>query len=205
MTMTARESAAAPRASDAPWRPAPMPVEPMTWEQWLEFDPTSDVDARYELVEGVPVMSPPEALWNIRAAMHLVRLLRDLEGEFDCYPNAGIRTKGEPASTGREPDLLVIRTESFRDTVYLSGHEVVLAVECVSAGSSDERDWVTKRAEYARAGVEAYLVVDRARGQLVLFDQIVDGVYSRRQDADPEVTVEIGEHRIAVRLDQLLE
>ena len=204
MTMTVRESALASTAGGPALQPVPVPVpfEPMTWEQWLAFDPGDDT--RYELVEGVPVMSPPEALWNIRAAMRLARLLRVVEDAYELLPNAGIRTKGEPASTGGEADLLVVRREDVRDAVYLSGPEVVLAVECVSAGSSDEKDWVTKRAEYAHVGVRAYLVIDRVRGQLVLFDGIVDGVYSRRQDAAPQVTLEIGDYRIPVRLDQLL-
>lgn len=99
----------------------------------------------------------------------------------------------------------MVRRESIRDASYFAGEEVLLAVECVSPRSSDERDWVTKRAEYARAGVAAYLVVDRARGQLVLFDEIIAGVYSRRQEADPDVTLRLGDHRIPVRLDQLVD
>lgn len=202
MTMTVRESGAA-----APVEPPalmPIPAEPMTWEQWLAFEPVEG-SGRYELVEGVPVVSPSESFLNVRAAMRVARLLLEFEDEYECFPNAGIRTAGEPAATGRQPDLLVMRKGSVPDSSYVAGDEVVLAVECVSAGSSDERDWVTKRAEYARAGVRAYLVIDRGRGQIVLFDRIVDGRYSRRTDGDPEVTLELGEHRIPVRLDQLVD
>ncbi|GAB96428.1 Uma2 family endonuclease [Kineosphaera limosa] len=200
MTMTVRESTLDP----APQRsPEPIPAEPMTWEQWLAFDP--DNDTRYELVQGVPVMTRPKSALNAWAAERLTQQLAAAGIEFRWLRHGGIEIQRDPKPTGREADLLVVRKESLRDTSYFSGDEVVLAVECVSAGSSDERDWVTKREEYARVGVNAYLVVDRVRGQLVLFDRIVDGMYSRRQDADPEVTLELGEHRIAVRLDQLLE
>lgn len=196
MTMTVRDHAL---------DPAPVPAVPMTWEQWLAFEP-EDGAGRYELVEGVPVVTPPESALNHWAVMQLgARILAATAREFAPMANAGIRTKGEPASTGRQADLLVVSREAVRETLYFAGEEVVLAVECVSVGSSDERDWVTKRAEYARVGVQAYLVVDRARGQLVLFDEIVDGVYSRRQEADPQVTLRLGRHRIPVSLDQLVD
>ena len=203
MTMSVRESARESAADALRHVPEPMPVEPMTWEEWLAFDPGDDT--RYELVEGVPVVTPPESVLNRWAAQRLQELMAPARGSFVWLTNAGIEIKRDPTPTGREADLVVVRKESLRDTSYFRGDEVVLAVECVSAGSSDEKDWVTKRAEYARVGVRAYLVIDRARGQLVLFDEIVDGVYSQRQDADPEVTIELGDHHIPVRLDQLLE
>ena len=197
MTMTVRES-------DVPVTLVPLPTVPMTWEQWLAFEPEEGT-GHYELVEGVPVVTPPESILNAWAVTRLARLLMDATDEYACLASSGIRTKGEPRSTGRQPDLLVVSTESIRDALYFAGEEVLLAVECVSAGSSDERDWVTKRSEYARAGVQAYLVVDRTRGQLVLFDEIVDGVYSRRHEGDPQVTLRLGDHRIPVRLDQLVD
>lgn len=203
MTMSVHETAVDAAPAERP-EPMPIPAQPMTWQQWLAFEPEEGT-GRYELVQGVPVVTPPESFPNVRAAMRVARLLVGVEGEYECFPNAGIRTTGEPASTGRQPDLLVARKESVPDSSYIAGEKVVLAVECVSSGSSDERDWVTKRAEYAGAGVQAYLVIDRSRGQLVLFDEIVDGRYSRRHDGDPAVTLTLGEHRIEVRLDQLVD
>ncbi len=203
MTMTVRDSALASANGGSAQQPVPVPVEPMTWDEWLAFDPGDDT--RYELVEGVPVVTPPESVLNRWAAHRLQELMTPARGSLVWLTNAGIEIKRDPKPTGREADLVVVRKESLRETSYFRGDEVVLAVECVSAGSSDEQDWVTKRGEYARVGVRAYLVIDRARGQLVLFDEIVDGAYSRRQDADPEVTIELGDHRIPVRLEQLLE
>lgn len=203
MTMTVRDSALASANGGSAQQPVPVPFEPMTWEEWLAFDPGDDT--RYELVEGVPVVTPPESVLNRWAAQRLQELMTPARGSWVWLTNAGIEIKRDPEPTGREADLVVVRKESLRETSYFRGDEVVLAVECVSAGSSDEQDWVTKRGEYARVGVRAYLVIDRARGQLVLFDEIVDGAYSRRQDADPEVTIELGDHRIRVRLEQLLE
>lgn len=203
MTMIARDTALDPAADCADRRLTPVSDEPLTWEQWLAFDP-GDEAGSYELVQGIPVMSPPESLQNLMAVNRLALLLAPVQGDFRWLAQAGIATKDEPAPTGRQADLVVIRTPAAITGSYLAGRDVLLAVEVVSSGSSDERDWVTKRAECAQAGVSAYLVVDRARGQLVLFDQTVDGVYSRRQDAAPEVTLEIGDHRIPVRLDQLL-
>ena len=59
MTTTGRDPALASAMGGSAQQPVPVPVEPMTWDEWLAFDPGDDT--RYELVEGVPTMSPGES------------------------------------------------------------------------------------------------------------------------------------------------
>ena len=61
----------------------------------------------------------------------------------------------------REPDIVLLRDRdsSLRQENFWDGAD--LAVEIVSQGREDrERDLVTKRTEYARAGIQEYWIVD---------------------------------------------
>jgi len=61
----------------------------------------------------------------------------------------------------REPDIILLcdRNSSLRQENFWDGAD--LTVEIVSQGREDrERDLVTKRTEYARAGIQEYWIVD---------------------------------------------
>ena len=66
---------------------------------------------------------------------------------------------------GRRPDLTVWARPQVR-SVWLPVTDLLLAVEIVSAGS-EGLDQVTKRQEYAQAGIPRYWVVDRDAEQTV--------------------------------------
>lgn len=68
----------------------------------------------------------------------------------------------------REPDVVFVRAENTRalQGKHLEGAD--LAMEVVSEDDPD-RDWVVKRAEYARAGITEYWVVDPQQGRVAVF------------------------------------
>ncbi len=75
----------------------------------------------------------------------------------------------------REPDLLLLRsaTDPRRHDEYWEGADLV--VEILSPSNSDH-DLVTKRTEYAKAGIPEYWIVD-PRKQTIMVLELVDDRY----------------------------
>ena len=65
------------------------------------------------------------------------------------------------ARTIREPDLLYVQADHLPKNVRGYPEKIDLAVEIVSSGTeARQRDYVDKRADYAKAGVAEYWIVD---------------------------------------------
>ncbi|MDO5630165.1 MAG: Uma2 family endonuclease [Mobilicoccus sp.] len=98
-------------------------------------------------------MAPSEATRNAIMAMALYDILSPIvKPEHLLLPHHGVRLP-RPAGvdTVRQPDLQVTHLDVDEARPYVEAEQVLLAVEVVSP-SSIERDWVTKRADYAAAG-----------------------------------------------------
>lgn len=153
---------------------ATAPLRELTLAEWLDGPPAPE-GYRDELVRGHRIMSPTEFVANSIAEGRLIaHLSRHLAHRWLAVPQPGLLIGGDPAATMRIPDLAVIPAQPSAGGRYVDAREVPLAVEVVSA-SSVETDWVTKRAEYAAAGIPNYLIVD-VRGdapQLWLFEQVL--------------------------------
>lgn len=88
-------------------------------------------------------------------------------------------------------------------------HEVAVAAEVVSS-SSIERDWITKRAEYAAAGIPAYLVIDVREldaVSLTLLEHPRNGAYPDMPTDAPldAVTLHVDGTDIVVRAADLMD
>jgi Uma2 family endonuclease len=138
-----------------------------------EFDAIEDCDRdyRYELINGVLVVSP-----------------YPLEAERDPNEELGylLRTYKEQHPQGSALDATLgeqyIRTENRRraDRVIWAGLARLpnpradlptIVLEFVSEGRrSHQRDYVVKRDEYLGAGVREYWIIDRFRRTLTVFD-----------------------------------
>ena len=183
----------------------PTRVELTYWDEQL-----SGRDDAYELVEGVPTMTPGESWFNRTVGTALATRL-DTGGHDWVVGTDGEVTLFEVPPTVRRPDVVVARASSaVRDRPGLPANrlqvsEVLLVAEVVSP-SSVERDLVTKRREYAAAGIPAYLVVDlRAEpGELTLY--AVRGADGRYLDVDPspQVEVTIGATTIRIAVTDLV-
>ena len=80
----------------------------------------------------------------------------------------------------REPDIVFLhdRISSLRHESFWDGAD--LAIEIVSASLEDrERDLVTKRIEYARAGIQEYWIVDPAQEAVTVL-HLAGDVYTER-------------------------
>lgn len=92
---------------------------------------------------------------------------------------AGIRVPGPGRDGGRIPDISVWSKAPPRG-VWLSVAELLLVIEIVSPGS-EAMDEVTKRHEYASAGIPQYWVVERDAAQTVtLFQLSSETAYTER-------------------------
>ena len=157
---------------------AAAPVRPLTIQQW--YDLFHDYEGgRCELVRGHAIMTPTEAFRNINACRRLERCLEDALGPaWMVYRHASVTTESGATPTVRVPDLMIARGDMDPNGWRANPADVSLVAEVVSPGSV-ETDWVTKRAEYAAAGIANYLIVDvrlPEGPQLWLFDRVLAGV-----------------------------
>ena len=165
---------------------AEAPVATLTIEQWYELYRDHE-GGRCELVRGHAIMTPTEASQNSNAIRRLTTSLDAALGEVWAPLTAvSVRTGGGVLATVRVPDLLVLRAECIGPDWRIDPRDVALVVEVVSP-SSVETDWVTKRGEYAAAGIPNYLIVDvRTPGEprLWLFNEVLPATGRGADDSD---------------------
>lgn len=74
------------------------------------------------------------------------------------------------ARTIREPDLLYVRAEHLPKDVRGYPDRIDMAIEIVSSGpEARQRDYIDKRADYAKAGVAEYWIVDPDESLVTIF------------------------------------
>jgi Uma2 family endonuclease len=125
---------------------------------------------RYELINGVLVVSPTPSRKERHPNDELGRLLWNYEGEAPqgssldlTLPEEMIETKQNRRRADR-----AIWSGLGRDPA--EGEPPTIIVEFVSSGKvSQDRDYVAKRAEYREIGVREYWVVNRFRRTMTVF------------------------------------
>lgn len=161
--------------------PAPSPILPDTSRtDWTvdELAQLPEDGKRYEILDGVLLVSPSPAVLHQRASRELVWILLnylDGSGLELLYAPTAVR---DGSRTEIEPDVLVLprlndSTQRFIDGI---GH-LVLAVEILSP-STARVDRYRKRAAYQRSGVPNYWIVDPVARFVELW---------RPTDSEPEI------------------
>ena len=131
---------------------------PVTHDEWVTEWTTRE--ERYELVDGIPLMTPPEHPDNVEATSELAFFLRgELGNDWRCLPGVGVRITAGPRPTYRVPDLVVQLHAATRELPLDPAH-VALIVEALSPSTRDE-DLGRKRRDYASVGIPSYLILDR--------------------------------------------
>ena len=130
---------------------------------------------RYETSpEGILfVLPPPDSEHAIIASRLFAWLIQAGWPPEQVLQATGIRIPGPEVDGGRVPDLTVWRVRPPQG-VWLPVTDLLLVIEIISAGSSSI-DAVTKRDEYAAAGVPRYWVVDRDSANTVTMYTLTDG------------------------------
>lgn len=169
----------------------------LTLAQW---DAIGETEQRYELVQGVLTMAASEMSINRRIVTRLLMLLDAVPGAEVLSDMDVLVDPDGQRPTVRCPDLAVMRRWPG-DVPRLDPADLVLLVEVVSPSSGRE-DWVRKRAEYAEAGIPAYLVIDRLRGEVGVYTK--PGPQGYREEAvGAAVDVPVLGEVLRIDLDEL--
>jgi len=137
----------------------------------------ADEHHRYEMSpEGVLSILPPPGYAHAIIATRLMVWLAAAGVPADRIAQAvGLRIPGHTGVGGRIPDL-VVWSKAQADGVWLPVDDVLLVVEIISPGSQGT-DTVTKRIEYAAAGIPQYWVIDQDSSQTVTMQRLTGGHY----------------------------
>ncbi|MBV9140332.1 MAG: Uma2 family endonuclease [Pseudonocardiales bacterium] len=128
----------------------------MTLEEWIALP--EDNAYRYELQEGITLVSPRPAPQHQQAAYRLARQLDEqLPPDWDFLLEVEVVVRAEYPPIVRVPDLVV--TKGGVAVPRLVASDVLLAVEIISPGSRNV-DLHLKPCEYADAGIPHYWIVD---------------------------------------------
>jgi Uma2 family endonuclease len=150
------------------------PGHPYTVDEFTAL--SEDNSLRYELQEGLLIVSPRPAKPHMRIVMQLgVQLSPQLPPELDVLPEVDVRLEGLPA-TVRVPDLVVVNADSVARPGLVLSSEVAIAIEVMSPGSI-RLDSKVKMLEYADAGIPHYWLVDPEPPVTATMYRLVDGVY----------------------------
>lgn len=157
---------------------AHMTAEPATWAgsrpiTRAERDAIPDDGRRYELIDGILVVSPAPSPPHQRAVLNLAVLLRAA-----CPPELEVFVAPLDVDLAEDtvvqPDVLVVR----RDRLTRRGLDgpPLLAVEVLSP-SSRRLDLMLKRSRYEAAGCQSFWAVDPAGPSLTCW-QLREGGYA---------------------------
>lgn len=134
----------------------------MTADEFLALGETSE---RYELIEGVVVMSPsPTARHNVMLLEIALQLRRygDETGEITVVPETDVRFMADKVY---RPDISVYAAEAVPSLSGRLSLPPALIIEVLSPGTKS-LDLLTKRDDYDAAGVLEYWAADPATGDV---------------------------------------
>ncbi len=144
----------------------------MSLDQWCALG--EDASARFELVRGVVEVSPRPRFEHAEAMYALCRQIREqIPRSLRCLFEVEVVLARGDRPTVRVPDVVVFDREAAEP---LRAERVRLAVEILSPRNR-HTDQVTKRAEYERAGVDAYWIIDLDAGPSAKVLTLVGGAY----------------------------
>ncbi len=134
----------------------------MTADEYLALGETPD---RYELIEGVVVMSPSPTPWHQQLIVELILQLglarKRLPG-LTFFPDTDLRLTAQKVY---RPDISVYRPGRLAKVPARLDTPPDLVVEILSPGSKP-LDLITKRDDYDKFGVGEYWVLDPADGSV---------------------------------------
>lgn len=160
---------------------------PMTLQEYLDYE--DGTENAYELIDGILVETGAEADINIVIAGFLASVFLQFFPHYCIRRGTELVVEGQRANT-RIPDLTILSEEGVavlagqkRSVVMLEMPAPLLVIEVVSNSVSNkesrDRDYVSKRQEYARRAIEEYWIVDPVEA-VVLVLNLQEGRYKER-------------------------
>jgi Uma2 family endonuclease len=153
-----------------------------------DIDRLPESDIRYELVDGVPWVTPPPAHEHQTAARRLANLLEYVSpgDDFHIVEAVGVIIAQDQRPI---PDVLVLRHVT-PGTNNFPAEYVALVAEVVSP-STRSHDRFRKPALYAQAGIPSYLRVELDPLHVVAYRLDPEGVYTEYARAAAGETVHL--------------
>jgi Uma2 family endonuclease len=150
----------------------PPPTGPLTV---ADLERTPDDGRRYELVDGVLIVSPAPVIPH-QVVLHALEVLMDaaLPEDLAIIPGTGLWMSDINELV---PDLVVVRREQLAGRKLTSPPTLVVEVRSASTALFDMN---TKKAVYERFGVPSYWIVvpDRDEPEILAFE-LGDGRYEQ--------------------------
>lgn len=142
-----------------------LPARPLTLDDVTVLAAADDVH-RYELDAGSLLIMPPPDVEHAAILTRLIAWFVAARYEPErVLATPGVRISGH--TSGRSPDLAVLRRAVPGTTVWIDPGDVLLAVEIVSPGS-ETVDRIVKPLEYAAAGIPNFWRIERADGSVTV-------------------------------------
>ncbi|HKE51698.1 MAG TPA: Uma2 family endonuclease [Actinomycetes bacterium] len=160
-----------------------MPVAPDLWplDRPLtvdDLDVLQDDGLRYELWDGVLLVSPPPGLWH-QELSHRVRAMVSRQLPSDWLARMEVGVGFGSRSRHLQPDGIVLRAAVLSpDLEYVSVEDIALVLE-VESPSTGLYDRNTKRDWYAAVGIPIYVRVEinKMHVATVVVQELRDGRY----------------------------
>jgi Uma2 family endonuclease len=159
-----------------------------------ELDRMPDDGRRYELLDGVLVVSPRPTTVHQFVAMRLLRVLADACPDDLCVvPEPAVELGPQ---TEFDPDLVVVRMDQIGGAKFTEPPLLIVEIRSPSAALVDLN---RKKAVYERFGVPSYWIVnpDPPRPELTVFE-LRDDAYALAAKTSEPFTAD---HPFALRLD----
>jgi len=150
-----------------------------------ELDRMPDDGRRYELLDGVLIVSPRPTTVHQYVAMRLARMLDDACPEELCVvPEPAVELGPQ---TEFDPDLVVVRMDQIGGVKFIEPPLLVVEIRSPSTALVDLN---RKKSAYERFGVPSYWIVnpDRTQPELTVYE-LRDGRYALETQTTVPVTV----------------
>ncbi|MGH4025485.1 MAG: Uma2 family endonuclease [Pseudonocardiaceae bacterium] len=192
-----------------------MTAVPQPWGHLLtvaEYAELAETESGYtELLEGRLLMSPsPVPDHNVAVAELLVQLRPQLPAHLEVIPDVDVDLQLAPPDQpgfSRRPDLMIVaraaRARVRTEGGLIRAGEVLIVVEVVSPGLQ-RTDYITKRGEYADAGIPHYWIVDLDKPVSLVDCHLAEGFGYQDRGSIIDVFTTTEPFPIRLNLDRLL-
>jgi Uma2 family endonuclease len=158
----------------------------MSFEEYLAMEPADLPEGRFEFCDGelIPIMSESGVNDEIANYLYFLMITAGIFRRIIRPHSCEIEVTGRPRT--RLPDLTVLQELHIplikrRNTITIDMPPPQLVVEVVSPGKVNrERDFVTKRRQYADRGIPEYWLIDPEMACVIVLVLGDDGSYAEQ-------------------------
>jgi Uma2 family endonuclease len=169
--------------------PSGLPVAPPAGGEWTVdlLDQIPDDNLKYEILDGILLVSPAPGPRHQRAILRLAMIINDrCPSDHEVFLSP---LDWRPDSrTNLQPDLLVVAKDRIGEKNIIQNPAIV--VEVLSP-SSRRYDRLLKFGRYAEAGIGQYWIVDPDRPSIEVYDLDNTGAYRLSGSTDGDATLTV--------------